>query len=112
MTGKYRGIKTSASGILFDNVGDGSTRKPRGCHRARFIDRPEDWAALDTCRVQPRPQGLDRASDVTPCNRDCSAHSFLIGLAAADRDQHSGFRFLEVGNVQRYQLRTAERARE
>src|SRR5450631_2306432 len=108
VSGKNSGVETSAPGILFDNVGNGSAGKPRGRHRARFVDRPEQRTRHDPSGIQPRSDSLNGASDIAACDRDRATHGLLIGLAAADRDQQSGLRFLDVGHIQCNQLRATK----
>src|SRR5215831_16540427 len=73
MARKRAGIEPGALGICLDNIRHGSVGKPRIPHRARLVDRPEDWASLDTCRVKPRPERLRRAGNVTASNGYCCA---------------------------------------
>src|SRR5712671_1159044 len=110
MAGKRGGIEPGSSRIRLHEISHRTAGKTRGPHRARPVDRPEDRPGADRSRLQPRPQRLDGASNVTAGNRNGAADRFLIRLAPPDCDQQPGFGFLEVSNVKGYELGTAERA--
>ena len=63
----------------------------------------------DAGRLDPCPQGRNRAGRRAAGNGNRLAEAFLIGLAAPDVDQHTLGCPFQVGNVQRDQLGTAHR---
>jgi hypothetical protein len=61
MAGKRAGVETGAARIRLDDIRDRSASQPRGRDCPGFVDRTEQRPGLDTSRVQPIPQRLDRA---------------------------------------------------
>src|SRR6267154_305490 len=71
-------VTWSFRAIRLGDVRDRSASQPAGCHRASLVDRAKQRSGLDTGRVQPLQQRLDRASNVTARNGDSFALAFLV----------------------------------
>src|SRR5437016_13532874 len=98
MAGKGAGVEPGTAGIRLDDVRHRSAGKSRAPHRAALVDRAEERSGLDPGRVQPFPERLDRAGNITSSNRYRDALPFLSGLAVPAGDSQAGFGFLDIGH--------------
>jgi hypothetical protein len=74
---------------------------------AAFACPTKHRALDDACGGEPVPDGSDRTGDRAAADRDHGAAPLLVGLGAPDRDPKTLWAFLEVGDVEGDELRSA-----
>jgi hypothetical protein len=103
MPGELSRIEAQSRGVVFDDVGHALIAQPRA-NAAVPVDAAKYCAGLNTGGGDPLFECGDRAGDPAEGNGNDLAGTFLIGLAAPDRDFQSIRRFLDVRDIKRDHL--------